>query len=463
MTQSPSADPRLERIHEASLTLLEKTGLQTESAGLLSRCREYGLKTDGNRIFFTPAQVEDALALVPGRFRLLARNSARSLDFEPDQSFVGLGRSAAFVTLVTGERRQATRKDYIELMKLGQQLDEIRLVGNLVTPADIDPERVNSFMMAAQIRYSDKPYHLLHASDLPLLCSAFDIDAAELTAACERGEVYAHTTVNTLSPLAISPEQAEHLQAMALNGIAINISPAPAMGSSSPCSVAGTLAVNNAEVLAVLVISQLLRPGLPVLYGVFPAGTDMRSMGATYGSAEARIMERVAAQLAKGYGLLTRGNVGLTEAFACDYQAGAEAMLNFSEALHQKINYLPGCGILASFASASKAKLVLDAEMAATLRRMHRPWTATDEELALDLIGEVGPRGSFITRPHTYSRCRTELFHPQVFCRSSYEKWREGESLIGQAEGRAERLIAEYRNLPLGKEAEAQIEPLVAV
>lgn len=457
-----SPDPRLERIHEASLTLLETIGLQVESAGLLDRCRAHGLRTDGNRVMFTPFQVEAALALVPDRFRLLARNPARSLQYEPDRSFVGMGRSAAFILTADGQRRQATREDYIELMMLGQQLDEIRLVGNLVTPADIAPERVNAFMMAAQLRYSDKPCHLLHHSDLSLLTAAFEIDTTELAAACGRGEVYAHTTVNTISPLAISPEQGDHLAAMAEHGIAINISPAPAMGSSSPCTVAGTLAINNAEVLAVLVISQLLRPGLPVLYGVFPAGTDMRSMGATYGSAEARLLESSAVQLAKRYGLLTRGNVGLNEAFDCDFQAGAEAMLNFAEALRQKITYLPGCGLLASFAGAAKAKLILDCELAATLNRLHRPWTATADELALDLISQVGPRGSFIMQPHTFARCRTELHHPAVFCRGSYEKWREGESLVARAERRAKQLIAGYRSPVLPAAAEKRVEAILA-
>ncbi len=461
MIPSSPSDPRLEQIHEASLVLLEKTGLQTESSELLSYCREHGLRVSDNRIFFTPVQVEAALALVPKNFRLLARNSERSLDYTQGQSFIGMGRSAAFVTLPNGERHQATRRDYIELMKLGQQLGEVQLVSNLVTPADIAPERVNYFMMAAQIRYSDKPYHLLHASDLSLLCAAFDIEPAELPMTCKNNEVYAHTTVNTISPMSISSEQAELLVAMAKNSIAINISPTPAMGSSSPCTVAGTLVVNNAEILAVLVISQLLQPGLPVLYGVFPAGTDMRSMGATYGSAEARLLEQGAVQIAKRYGLLTRGNVGLNEAHACDFQAGAESMLNFSTALSNEINYLPGCGLLASFASASKAKLVLDAELASTLRRLHRPWNSAEEDLALDLITQVGPRGSFIMQQHTHSRCRTELFHPQVFCRSSYEKWREGESLVIRAEQRAERIIAEYRNPPLPEKLEKQLDAIL--
>jgi trimethylamine---corrinoid protein Co-methyltransferase len=457
-----TTDSRFERIHETSLMLLERCGLHLgAAASLLKRCRQLGLKTDSERVYFSAIEIEQALAQVPASFRLMARNSERTLDYRPGASFVGLGRSAAFVFDTNGRRRQATGHDFIEMMKLGQQLDEIKLVGNLVTPADIGPERVNDFMMAAQIRYSDKPYHLLHASDLPLLCDAFQIEPEALASSCEEGRVYAHTTVNTMSPMAISAEQSEHLMAMAENGIAINISPAPAMGSSSPCTIAGTLAVNNAEILAVLAITQLIRPGLPVLYGVFPSGTDMRSMAATFGSAEARLLEQEAVRMAHCYGLLTRGNVGLNEAFDCDFQAGAEAMFNFSEALRSNINYLPGCGLLASFAGASKAKLVMDAELAAMLQRYRRPWTAADEDLAVDLTCQVGPKGSFIMQPHTYSRCRSELYHPKVFCRSSYEKWREGDNLIARAERHAQRLIADFRNPPLPRSVEQRLIPLL--
>jgi len=460
MITAPGApdDARLARIHEASLTLLEATGFQVGSADLLSRCRTRGLRVDGNRIFFSARQVETALASVPRRFRLLARNPAHSLDFEPQQSFIGLGRSAAFVMAPDGGRRLAGGQDCIDLIKLGQTLDAIQLLGNPVTPADIPVERVNAFMIAAQMRYSDKPCHLLHPSDLTVLCAGFGIEPRELSAACDRGEAYAHTTVNTISPLALSPEQGELLAAMAANGIPINIAPAPAMGSSSPCTIAGTLVVNNTEVLAILVIAQLIRPGLPVLYGVFPSGTDMRSMGATYGSPEARILEASAVGLARHYGLLTRGNVALNDAFDCDFQAGAEAMLNFAEAFRNRITYLPGCGLLASFAGASRAKLVLDAELAAYALRLHRPWSAGEDELALALISEVGPRGTFLTQPHTLARCRSELHHPSLFCRSSYEKWREGESLVGKADERADQLLKDYAAPALEPEAQRALD-----
>jgi trimethylamine--corrinoid protein Co-methyltransferase len=158
--------------------------------------------------------------------------------------------------------------------------------------------------------------------------------------------------------------------------------------------------------------------------------------------------------MALRYGLLTRGNVALNDTFGCDFQAGAEAMLNFIGALSQRISYLPGCGLLASFAGASRAKLLLDAELAAYARRLARPWSAGEEDLAVDLIARVGPRGSFLGQPHTVTHCRSALYHPPLFCRSSYERWREGESLVRRAEERAERLLEQYTAPPLAPAAE---------
>jgi trimethylamine---corrinoid protein Co-methyltransferase len=448
-------DERFERIHAASIEILEKTGFEVCSEALVSRCKANGLKHEGNRIFFSERDIEKALSTVQSRFHLQGRNPDRSLYFEAGKSYVGLGRSAPFVIDGNGERRTAIGEDLIEFLKLGQMLDEIQLVGNLVSPSDLPPERAYEFMMAAQIRYSDKPYHLLHPSDIPLLCLAFDIDASELSSACDNGKAYAHSTINTLSPLFISPEQSDLLIAMAENGIPFSVSPAPAMGSTSPCTIAGSLVVNNAEILAVLVMTQIIRPGVPVFYGVFPSGTDMRSMNATYGSPEARILEAGAVQMAKRYGLLTRGNVGLNEAFDCDFQAGAEGMLNFASAFQNQINYLPGCGMMASFAAASKSKLLLDAELAGYARRLAQPWTAEPEDLGVNAIIRTGPKGSFLTSSHTLSRCRSEFCHPRLLCRTTFENWRERGNLLERAEAWANRLLETYTPPPLTPKAQS--------
>ena len=249
---------------------------------------------------------------------------------------------------------------------------------------------------------------------------------------------------------------------MARHGIPISISPTPATGSSGPCSLIGNLVLNNAEVLATLVLSQLIRPGLAVLYGSFPCASDMRSMMATYGGPETRKMEAAASQLARRYGLLSRGNVCISDAQDIDFQAGAESLFNLISALSRGISFLPGCGIAGGFASASREKLILDADLVAAARHFFDPLTLDGLDEAVALIKEIGPKGNFITAPHTFATFKKELFHPTVMARISQEKWVDRNETIGQqAARRADRLLQSYSRPELDPALEKYLENLL--
>jgi trimethylamine--corrinoid protein Co-methyltransferase len=325
------------------------------------------------------------------------------------------------------------------------------------------PAAVYPFMMVNQIRWSDKPYIFMDPGDIDLLCIAFGITRERMWADADRQVAYAQSTINPISPLAVSGEQADFLMLSAEYGMPVSLSPTPATGSTGPCTLAGNVLLNNCEVLGLLVLSQLVRPGLPVFYGVFPSGIDMRTMAGTYGSPEARLMEAAAVRMARFYGMLTRGNVGATDALTCDFQSGAESMFNFATAMANRINHLPGCGHLGSFAAASKEKMVLDAEAAAYAVRWMRPMDLSDESLAADLIQEIGPRGNFLTARHTFANFRTELHHPELFSRPTYEKWAaEGRDLAARATQTADALLAAYVPPDLDRETDKALARFLA-
>jgi trimethylamine--corrinoid protein Co-methyltransferase len=322
-------------------------------------------------------------------------------------------------------------------------------------------------MMANQILYSDKPYNISAVSDIEMLCMAFDItpDKLKKTSNISSGQntvnsysqssvndypesnvqAYAQSTVNCISPLILAGDQGDFLIAMAEHGIAISISPCPSAGMTGPCSVLGNVILNNCEVLSILVLTQLVRPGLPVFYGAFPCSCDMKSMSITYGGPESRMMESAAALMGKGYGLLTRGNVGMNDAQGSDFHAGAESMFCFINALQNKINFLPGCGILSSFAAASLEKLVMDADLAAYTKRFLEPISTDDIDELVQLIKTVDPKSNFITSPHTFRNFRKALHQPTLFWRTNYDKWEaKGKSLIEQASERVTLLLENY-------------------
>ncbi|MBF0259693.1 MAG: trimethylamine methyltransferase family protein, partial [Desulfamplus sp.] len=221
----------------------------------------------------------------------------------------------------------------------------------------------------------------------------------------------------------------------------------------------GNVILNNCEVLSILVLTQLIRPGLPIFYGAFPCSCDMRSMSITYGGPESRMMESAAALMGKSYGLLIRGNVGMNDAQACDFHAGAESMFCFINALQNKINFLPGCGILSSFAAASLEKLVLDADLAAYAKRFLQPLEMHDLDELVQLIKNIDPKTNFVTSPHTFTNFRKALHHPTVFWRTNYDKWEsKGKSLLQQASERVTHLLENYSQPPIDAALASRLE-----
>lgn len=459
----PLTNLQIKDIHSATIRVLEEAGMWVGSDTLVDLARSRGLAVDGNLVRFTETVVEHALETAGNTFVLKARNPANDLTMSPDITAVGMGRSAPFIINGRGRRRTATAEDFIELMKLGQSLDSIQFPGPLAFPGDIPETRVYDFMMAAQVRYSDKPFHMTTDRELPILCMAFGITRDRLKTEAEKGIHYGHTTVNSLSPLALTRGQGEVLVNCAAHGIPISISPTPAAGATGPCSIMGNLILNNAEILGLLVFIQWILPGLPVFYGAFPCASDMRTMNATYGGPDTRKMEAAAALMAKHYGLLSRSNV-VNDAQDIDFQAGAESMFNLVSAFQGRVNYIPGCGLLASFASASRAKLVLDAELTEYARFYSRSVPETDSlEEIIALIRDIGPRGNYVISPHTFSRFRQSLHHPRLFSRVPFERWiQEGGNLTDRAEERAGQLLAGYRKPDIDPDLDRRLTEFLA-
>jgi len=433
-------------IHQASIQILSETGMWIGNKDLVEMACARGLAVDGQMVYFTEEVVEKAIAAASCEFLLKARNSEYDMEFNLDTTAVGMGRSAPFVMTRDGQRRTADADDFIALMKLGHSLDAVQLPGPLVFPGEIPEKDVYAFMMAAQVRYSDKPFHLTTDQDLDILCMSMGITPETLKKDAEKGICYGQVTVNSLSPLAFTDGQGRILKNMAEHGIPLCLSPTPATGATGPCSIFGNLVLNNCEILGMLVFAQWVRPGLPVFYGAFPSGSDMRTMNATYGGPETRKMEMASGLMAKHYGLLSRSNV-VNDAQVSDFQAGAESMFNLVTAFEGQVNFIPGCGLLASFAAASSVKMVLDAELIEYARYYSRPISCEDTvEQTVAFIQEVGPRGNFVTNSHTYSNFRDVLHHPDLFSRVSYEKWANGRAcLVDDAQNKADKLLQDYQ------------------
>jgi trimethylamine---corrinoid protein Co-methyltransferase len=456
--QSLSKD-ELNQLHVATIDILKTTGMCFESEKAHEIFRRHGFKTEGKLVYFTEKQIQTAVESVSDKWTLMARDKNHKVTMNQDNYSVGMGGGSPFMVNVDQSYHPATRQDYLNALKVGQSLEAIESWRVLVIPNDLPSENANMFMMLNQIKYFNKVYALTDETSIEMLQLTYGLNQREMQEQAAKGIVYGQITINPITPLVLDKTMCDRVITMAKSGIAMNIAPMPVAGTTAPVTLPSALILQNCEVLATLALTQLVTPGCPVAYGTLASNANMKTMGCVYGSPESRILENAGAQLARYYGMLCRGDVGLTDAMTSDFQAGAEALFEFVNAIRAGINFLPGCGNLGSFLGASLEKVVLDAEIAQYVKRYLKPMEITPESMAIDEIKKAGPGGNFVTSQHTFKHFKTELTIPNIFTRDSYDRWNEGEKL--NAKERANRKVLEildsYEQPPIDEGLEKEL------
>ena len=323
----------LSSIHDASVRVLARSGFRFNAAEALSLFRNRGFRVEGCTVFFKEADVLAALEKAPKRFTIVARNPEHNIRLDTKSTVFGMGRGAVYMVSPDGLHRQGTQTDLIAAAKLCQSLDSMQHWGPLVYPGDMPMENAQLWMCRSMIMYLDKPYNYVDRHDIDLVALAYGTDRREMMARDSLERSFGHSTVTVSSPLSLTADACDNLVAYAECGIAFHLASMPVAGTTGPCTLAGLLVQQNCENLAPLVLAQQVRPGTPVFFGVLAGQANMRTMGAVFGSAEARLMEKGGAQLARFYGLPCRGNAGISDAPVCDFQSGAEAMMHMLSVL----------------------------------------------------------------------------------------------------------------------------------
>jgi trimethylamine--corrinoid protein Co-methyltransferase len=271
--------------------------------------------------------------------------------------------------------------------------------------------------------------------------------------------------INSRSPLQFGQEMAGSLIALAHGGQPCVITSVIMAGLSGPVNLAGALALQNAEILAGLTLSQLVRAGTPVVYGSASAPVDMKTGALAIGAPELSIIIAATTQMARFYKLPSRCGGGLTDAHLPDAQAALESAFSLLSAARSGANFiLHACGILSSYMSMSYAKFLLDEEALAMIKRMMVPLEVSDSTLNLGAIKAVGIGGQFLTQPKTIELCWSEFFIPEIMKRRNYPKWQDdGSKRIDEiAADVALRRLSEYRKPDLDPSVASRLSEFVA-
>lgn len=398
----------VERVHEASLRILDETGVRLEHDGIVERLLAAGARRGGgpHDVRLPPAMVREHLALAPRTVPLAARDGTATV--------LGPGTESVFWTtpvlyLWTGnERRPVTSRDLGDIARLSSRLDAVQGVMG-VAMADVPPLH-RDFVGLRVIAEATRK----HAR---VLCfSPRGMDALVRMKPVFPGPWFS-IGFTAHGPLRWTNLALEVFARSAGHGVPVTVNGEPMAGASAPVTLAGAFAVGNAEILAGIVVNQLLEPGRPVVYNLGLGHVlDMRRATAVTGGPENALFARASAALGRFYGLPSASWVS-TESVFEDEQAALETMFGIATHVREGVSLVWGLGQLESEMTLSLAQLVIDDEMVAYVRRHRRGFAVDEASLAVDVVREVGVAGSYLETDHTFEHHRRELWSPGLLNR----------------------------------------------
>ena len=453
----PKAD--VETIHQTSMRLLVNVGVVFPHEEALAAFRRHGAKVDGQRVYLTESQVMEALKTVPAQFTIAARNPQRSVIVGGESVFAP-GYGAPFLVDAETGKRAPTLADYHSLVKLAHALPNQDVSGHLlVEPSDVPAATAHLHMLYAHLIHSDKPFV---GSAAGKAGARQTMEMASLVFGGDlRQQPVTISLINSLTPLAYSVEMLEALLEYIRWRQPVIIAALAMAGSTAPVTLAGMMAMQNAELLAGIVLTQWMSPGMPVVFGSTSTNIDMKSGALAIGSPELSQMIAAHAQLARFYGLPSRSGGALTDASYPDAQAGFESMQGLLTTVNSGISFvLHAAGILNSYLAFSYEKFVMDDEMCGMVRHFGRGFAVTPETLAYDTVIAVGPGKNFLVEEHTVKHCRKAFWKPALCDRRGLEAWEQGgrQDAVVRARRRWQKLVAEHQDPALEPTAARQLQ-----
>ena len=452
----------LEAIHDASLQVLEKTGIKMMSKKALDMLREAGANVDyeKKRAAIPANVVEEALKMAPRTVKFCARNPEYDLVLDNRETHFTTDGSAPFIRdLETGERRKSTKADLADWTRIADYLDNVHLVWTSVCPGDVPPymQTLTGFVTAL----SNTGKHVEHEA-MSAREALYEIEIASAIVG-GREELRRRPIISAsqcpIAPLVFEEGSIEAVIEFARAGIPVSPLPMPLMGETGPATVAGTLVVNNAENLASLVISELASPGAPVIYSCAAGGIDVRTGSAAEGAPEYGIVQMAAAQMARFYNLPSLVCGGCSDSKVPDVQAGFERAMTLTTSILTGADIITGFGGLNSANTMSPELLVIDNEIVDAIFRVARGFEVNEDTLAVEVIDKVGPGGHFLGQRHTLEYFKKETWIPRLSDRRDFVGWQKAgsRSLDEVAREKAREILATHKVMPLPEDVEKEI------
>ena len=452
-------------IHYTSLDILSRTGIVMQNDKAREFLLEAGAWESEERLKIPPHLITDAIASAPERIPMCNRLGEMVMPLEAGKVFFGSGSDCVFtIDVETGERRKAIATDAQRMAHLCDGLDQIDFVMSMATPEDVPSQDSFIHGFIGMIRGSVKPnvYTAKGRKDME------DIYRIACAVAGSEGTVrerpFFLLYAQPISPLLFPAESVDKLLFCAEKGIPACYPPSTNTGGGGPITLAGALALGNAECLVGLLLTQLLCKGAPFVYGMNTSTLDMKSAIISYGAPEWSLSMAASTDIARHYRLPSWGYAGATDSKVVDTQAGIDATISIMSAFLSRCNLAHDVGYIEYGNTSSMEMLVIADEIIREVRFLMDGVPVNEVTLAREAIARARPGGGFLADDHTLDNWKWAQWHPELIERMRYEKWEEkgSKDIAARANERARQILDEHQVPPLPEAAEEEINQVLA-
>lgn len=447
-------------IHQATLRILSEVGVILDDAEARALLFDHGAWKHNGRVCLPPDLVETSLSECPQQVTLQGRGGQVTLGTGALHVH-NLGGARDVLDTPDGELRPATTDDVARSARLLDALENVSTVTPLYTPRDVPPAVMALAMFDQVVRNTLKP---INGPGVQTRTEARRL--AEMIRVVFGDSPSVSLAVSPVSPLTFPQDVTQAILEIARQGLPVGPLPCPNLGATAPMSLAGALAQQNAEVLTTIVLAQLVRPGLPVIYHGRLAVLNMRNAVPMWGNPEIGLASAATVQLAHHYHLPVNVYGLACSGYALDVENGYERALNALVPALAGADELSGVGEMAGGIFSSNAQMVIDNEIIGMVQRVRRGFAVDEDALAVELIGQVMDSSrNFLAERHTVKYLRGgEMWmgrlEPGL---AGWQTWRDAgrPTVLQQAQQEAERILSTHRIPPLSEATARALDEIV--
>ena len=466
----PLTEDSIHRVHQTAMRVIEEVGFEVNSEAALElfKTAEAWVDQEKHLVRLPQKKAMELIGMAPSEVRLCGQDEKHDIILGGNRVYTGTGGTALYIYHPdTGQKQQASLDDLKRITKLVDKLDNIHLFMLPTYPTELPVEQVDVNRFFAGLDNTTK--HVM-GGVYTLDGVKQVIRMAELIAGSGdrlRQRPLISMIACSISPLRMDRQYGDLVVTIARAGIPLVCPAEPLCGATSPVTLAGNLVIQTVDSLMGVMLTQIINPGTPVIFGSVATNTNLSNLKYLAGSVEMGLINAAGAQMAQFYQLPFYATGGMTDSKVLDAQSGYESALTSLLCALAGANFIHDAAGLMEFAlTACYEKYVIDNEILGMVMRAVDGIKVNDDTLAFDLIKEVGPGGNFVTTKHTRRFMRSEHYQPSLSDRDSREEWeaKGRKTTLERATESVEELIASHNwSLPadIRKQVLSEIQGIV--